>query len=128
MDVALQYKKPFDANIWHKDAKDEGWKRRRKLPRQAPAHKGTVGALLRAARAITERENLSVYADALADYLEVSRERLYSMPLAEFIERYESAQLTEEINAAYDEELEQEDEEFLAHVRSYQGRVLDAED
>lgn len=129
MDVVLQYRRrPFDANIWHKDAKDEDWKRHRKLPRQASARKGTVGTLVRAARAITERENLSEYADALTDYLEVSREQLYSMPLAEFIERYESAQLTEEINAAYDKELEQEDEEFLAHVKSYQGRVLDAED
>ena len=40
----------------------------------------------------------------------------------------EDAQLTEEINGVYDEELEQEDEEFLAHVKSYQGRVLDATD
>lgn len=40
----------------------------------------------------------------------------------------ESEQLIEEINDAYDEELEQEDEEFLAHVKSYQGRVLNAED
>lgn len=49
--------------------------------------------------------------------------------LAEFIERHESAQLTQEINDVYDEELEQEDEEFLAHVKSYQARVLaDADD
>ncbi len=50
------------------------------------------------------------------------------MPLAEFIERYESARLTEEINAAYGEELEEEDEEFLAHVKSYQGGVIEAAD
>jgi hypothetical protein len=75
-----------------------------------------------------QREDLTEYADALARYLNVSRKELFSMPLAEFIDRYESAQLTEEINDAYDEELEQEDEEFLAHVRSYQWRVLDDTD
>jgi hypothetical protein len=87
-----------------------------------------LGALLRAAWALAEREDLTEYADALARYLNVSRKELFSMPLAEFIDRYESAQLTEEINEAYDEELEQEDEEFLAHVRSYQWRVLDDTD
>ena len=83
---------------------------------------------MQAACALSEREDLTKHADTLAGYLGVSRESLYSMTLAEFIERHESAQLTQEINDAYDEELEQEDEEFLAHVKSYQGRVLDAAD
>lgn len=126
--MALQYKRLLDTSIWHKDAKDTGWKRRRKQARRAQANRDTVGALSRAARALTEREDLTEYAAALADYLEVSRGQLYSMPLAEFIERYEGARLTEEINAAYDEELEQEDEEFLAHVKGYQGRILNAKD
>jgi len=50
------------------------------------------------------------------------------MALAEFVERYESVRLSEEIDEAYDEELEREDEEFLAHAKSYQGRVLDDAD
>lgn len=127
--MALQYKRPIDTSVWHKDVKEISWKRRRKQTRQAPAHKNTVGALLRAAHALAEREDLTEATDALADYLKVSREQLYAMPLAEFVDKYEGARLTEEINEAYDEELEQEDVEFLAHVRSYQGRVIaDADD
>ena len=132
---ALEYGKPVDHNEWLRDSKDEDWERRRKQPHQVPIH-SPVGrkkslsrpALALAAWAITERQDLTKYADDLADYLGVSREQLYSMTLSEFIERYESAQLTEEINKAYDEELEQEDEEFLRYAKIYQGRVLNAED
>jgi hypothetical protein len=139
---ALEHEKAIDHSIWLRDSKDEeeDWERRRKRPYQAPIPPPSkrkksaprperqIGALLRAACALSEREDLTKHADTLADYLGVSRESLYSMTLAEFIERHESAQLTQEINDAYDEELEQEDEEFLAHVKSYQGRVLNAED
>lgn len=137
---ALQYERAFDASIWHKDPKDEDWERRRERPRPTLAAPSSgkkssavrseprFGILLRAACALSEREDLSKHADTLADYLGVSRESLYSMTLAELIERHESAQLTEEINHAYDEELEREDEQFLAHAKSYQGRVLNAED
>ena len=137
---ALQYERSFDPSIWHKDPKDEDWERRRKRSKSTPAAPSSdkrrstdrsepqFGVLLRAACALSERENLTEHADTLADYLGVSRERLYSMTLAEFIERHESAQLTEEINQAYDEELEREDEQFLAHVKNYQGRVLNTED
>lgn len=133
---ALEYEKAIDHSNWLRDPKDEDWERRRKRPRQVPIPPPSnrkksasspghnFGALLRAACALGEREDLAKHADTLADYLGVSRERLYSMTLAEFIERHESAQLTQEISDAYDEELEQEDEEFLAHVKSYQGRVL----
>ncbi len=138
---ALEYGKAIDHSIWLRDSKDEDWERPRQRPHQAPipppsSRKKSAsrpephfGALLRAACALSEREDLTKHADTLADYLGVSRESLYSMTLAEFIERHESAQLTQEINDVYDEELEQEDEEFLAHVKSYQARVLaDADD
>ena len=138
---ALQYGKPFDASIWHKDLKDEVWWERRHERSQSAttspvgSKKGSaqrpeprIGALLRAAWALTESEDPARYADAIARYLDVSREELYSMPLAEFVEKYESVRFSEEIDDVYDEELEQEDEEFLAHVKSYQGNVLDPDD
>ena len=144
-EAALQYRAPFDPQSWQKHHEDKHtssdirWKRRRKRARKGPGlspreHKDAVrpelylGTLLRAAWAITEREDLTEYANTLADYMDVDREQLYSMSLAEFIDRYESARLTQEINDVYDEELELEDEEFLAHVKGYQGRVLNAED
>ena len=125
MDGALQYRRPLDNSIWLKPAKESEWRPRRKGPRQeAPEAKETFGAALHAAFALTERENIAKYADDIARYLGISAEELYSMPVAEFVERYDSALLTHEIDAAYDEELEREDEEFLAHVKSYQGQVL----
>lgn len=44
------------------------------------------------------------------------------------IEEYESQRLIDEINEAYDEEMEREDEEFLRYARRYQKRILDPED
>lgn len=131
----LPYSKPFNLSSWFRDIKDEDWERREEPPKVpllplGSRKKNTLPTefrfetLTQAALALTESKDLTGYANDLAGYLGVSREQLYSMPLAEFIERYESAQLTEEINSVYDEELEQEDEEFLAHVKSYQGRVL----
>ena len=131
MDGALQYRRPLDNDIWLKSARETHWRPRQKETRQSPESRETFGGLLQAAFAMTERENVAQYADGIARYMGMSTEELYSMPVAEFVERYESARLTHEINAAYDEELEQEDEEFLAHVKSYQGRVIadaDADD
>ncbi|MBA3426746.1 MAG: hypothetical protein H0U04_19900 [Rubrobacter sp.] len=140
MAEALQFGGRIDLGIWHKDSKDEDWERGYEQSRRAPTFmpggkkRGTSTSearrrvLLRAAAAVAERENLDKYGDALAGFMGVSREQLYSMSLIEFVERYDNALFTEEINAAYDEELEQEDEEFLAHVKGYQGRVLDSED
>lgn len=46
----------------------------------------------------------------------------------EEIGEYESERLIEEINEAYDEEMEQEDEEFFRHTRGYYSRILNSED
>jgi hypothetical protein len=46
----------------------------------------------------------------------------------EDIEEYETERLIEEINEAYDEEMEREDEEFLRRTKRYYGRILNSED
>ncbi len=67
-------------------------------------------------------------AAALAAQLSMTRNELYSKALDYFVERYEREQLIEEINEAYDEEMEVEDEEFLRQARSYSRRLLNTED
>jgi hypothetical protein len=107
----------------HEARKESRWHGKKRSEQRSEPR---IGALLRAAFA--GNEDPTRYANAIAGYLEVSREQLYSMALAEFVKRYESLRLSEEIDAVYDEELEREDEEFLAHAKSYQWHVLDDAD
>lgn len=44
------------------------------------------------------------------------------------VEEYESKKLIEEINEAYDEEMEQEDKEFARRTKGYYRRLLSTED
>lgn len=44
------------------------------------------------------------------------------------VEEYENQKLIEEINAAYDEEMEREDKEFARRMKGYYRRLFSAED
>jgi hypothetical protein len=70
-----------------------------------------------------ERHEVNLWQDiwdlAYAARVKVAREDL---------EEYESERLIEEINEAYDEEMEREDEEFLKHTKGYYSRILNSED
>lgn len=86
-----------------------------------------LGALLRAAWAVAEKEDLTKHANALADELGVSPEELYSSALIEFIERYENERLTRELNEVYGDGMEPEEKEFVQHVKEYHRRRLSTE-
>lgn len=73
-------------------------------------------------------EDLDKAADALAARLRITRSQLNSKALAAFIEEYESEELIEEINEAYDEEMEREDKEFAKRTKGYYRRLLSTED
>ena len=78
--------------------------------------------------AISLQETLFNQAEALAQDLNVSRSRLFSLAIKEFIQRYENQKLLEAINAAYDESApEPEEQQLLEHMRSEQRRLVEEE-
>jgi predicted transcriptional regulator len=77
--------------------------------------------------AVSISEDLAGEADALARELRVTRSQLYSMALRDFIERRESARLLEQLNAAYGDGPDAEEERLLRSAKGYSRRLL-AED
>ena len=81
------------------------------------------------------------YGDAVAAQLEITPDQLYSMTFADFIDKYEQDRATakggelskrkslvEQLNEAYDEDAEREDEEFFRTTKAYYRRRFHAED
>ena len=68
--------------------------------------------------AISLQKSLFERADALARELEISRSRLFVLAVEEFIQRYENQKLFEEINAAYDDVPDPEEQALLQKMRS----------
>jgi hypothetical protein len=78
--------------------------------------------------AISIQEPLFHEAEALAHEMKISRSRLFSLALEEFIRRQETRKLVESINAAYADGLDEDDQTMLRGMRAHQRRVLEAED
>jgi len=73
--------------------------------------------------AISLQETLLQQLDALAQELDISRSRLFTMAAEEFLQRYQNQKLLEAINAAYDD-MPDAEEEALLQTRRRQHRQL----
>jgi metal-responsive CopG/Arc/MetJ family transcriptional regulator len=74
--------------------------------------------------AISLQETLLQQLDALAQELDISRSRLFTLAAEEFLQRYQNQKLLEAINAAYDDNMPDAEEEDLLQRRRHQHRQL----
>lgn len=75
--------------------------------------------------AISLDESLFDQVEATTRELKISRSRFFAMAAQEFIERRRNRALLAAINAACDDELDEEDAEFIRRIKQYSGKVLD---
>ncbi len=73
--------------------------------------------------AISIDETLFARAEQLAEDLKMSRSALYALALQELLREREQQQLTEELNAAYDGTVTDEDAAMLRGMRERQHRM-----
>ncbi len=77
--------------------------------------------------AISIQESLFEQAEALARAMSISRSRLFTLALEEFIQRHHNQQLLEQINAAYEDEPDAEEEAALRAMRRKHRKVVGRE-
>jgi metal-responsive CopG/Arc/MetJ family transcriptional regulator len=77
--------------------------------------------------AISIQERLFEQADALAREMNISRSRLFVLALQEFIQRYQNQKLLDEINSAYQGELDPGEAIRLHSMRRRQRQLVEGE-
>ena len=75
--------------------------------------------------AISIKESLFKEAETLARKMEISRSKLFSMALENFIKYHENNQLLEQINIAYGEAASPEERAYQTHIREYNRRAVE---
>lgn len=74
------------------------------------------------------QKSLLKKANALAHELDISRSRLFTLAVEEYIKRYQNRKLLNEINEAYDDELlSPEEEELNYRIRQQHRRITAGE-
>ncbi len=74
--------------------------------------------------AISIEESLFREAEAWAGKLNISRSQLFARAVEDFVRQRENEELLERLNAAHADGLDEEEKEFLEHMRVYQGRLI----
>ena len=77
--------------------------------------------------AISIQEPLFKQVETLAKDLNISRSRVFSLAVEEFLQRYKNQQLLDEINRAYDDLPNPEDEEYLHKTRKQHRHIVEGE-
>lgn len=77
--------------------------------------------------AISIRKPLFEQAEDLADKLKISRSRLFSLALEEFIRRQQNRELLEQINAAYADEPDDAEQELRRRSQRSHRRMVEGE-
>ena len=67
--------------------------------------------------AITIRSNLLQQADEIARVMKISRSRLFALAIEDFIRRYENKLILEQINLAYADSLDPDEQETLRRMK-----------
>ncbi len=78
--------------------------------------------------AVSLSESLFNAGETLARELKVSRSRLFAMALEDFLRRRENQRLLAEINAAYEDELDEEETALLEQMRKQHARLVKREE
>ena len=66
--------------------------------------------------------------ETVAREMELSRSRLFVMAVKDFIERYRTRRLVEQINLAYQDGLDEEEQKWLMHAKQSYRRLLEEDD
>ncbi len=74
--------------------------------------------------AISLRKQLFERADALAREMKIPRSRLFALALEELLERHDTQELVERINAAYEDGLDTEETALLRGMRPHFRRIV----
>lgn len=77
--------------------------------------------------AISIQESLFKEAEALACELEISRSQLFAMALENFIKQHENRQLLKQINAAYSDALNPDEQVYQTRMKDYHRRSVEGE-
>jgi metal-responsive CopG/Arc/MetJ family transcriptional regulator len=77
--------------------------------------------------AISLQESLFEQAEALADELNISRSRLFSLALEDFIRRSHNRQLLEKLNTAYEDVAEDGEQSLRRCMRRQHRRAVEGE-
>lgn len=74
--------------------------------------------------AVSLEEPLLKQADDLAREMNVSRSRLFSLAVEEFIQRHQDQALLEALNAAYEEPPDSEEQQWQQVMRQYHQKLV----
>jgi metal-responsive CopG/Arc/MetJ family transcriptional regulator len=77
--------------------------------------------------AVSLPEPLFEQAEALASRLNVSRSRLVALALEAYIDRHETQQLLDQLNHAYQDAPDPDEQERLSQMRRSQRRLVEGE-
>jgi metal-responsive CopG/Arc/MetJ family transcriptional regulator len=77
--------------------------------------------------AVSLREDLFEQVEALASEMKISRSRLFALAVEEFLQRYQSQQLLERINAAYDEAPDPSEQALRRRMRRQHRQIVEGE-
>lgn len=77
--------------------------------------------------AISLQKSLFDQVEEVAQELNVSRSRLFVLALEEFIQRYHNEQLLEQLNRAYDDLPDPDEQVRLTLMRRQQRRIVEGE-
>lgn len=76
---------------------------------------------------ISIQQSLFEQAEALAKEMHISRSRLFMLALEDFVHRYQSRQLLERINAAYDDVPTSSEKKLQKHMRKLHKKMIEGE-
>ena len=77
--------------------------------------------------AVSLQEDLFEQVETLASEMRISRSRLFALALEEFLQRYQSQQLLERINAAYDEAPDPSEQALRRRMRRQHRQIVESE-
>ena len=77
--------------------------------------------------AISLQQSLFEQAEALAREMHISRSRLFTLAVEDFIQRYGDQRLLEHINAAYADTPTPDEHALLCRMRRQQGQMVEGE-
>ena len=77
--------------------------------------------------AVSLRKDLFEQVETLASEMKISRSRLFALALEEFLQRYQSQQLLERINAAYDEAPDPSEQALRRRMRRQHRQIVEGE-
>lgn len=77
--------------------------------------------------AISIQKTLFDQAEALAQQLNISRSHLFGIAIENFIKNYQSQALLDEINKAYDDQPDPNEQDRLVQMRKMQRKLVEGE-